>query len=54
MLELMPIIKQLADIGITAPAAVGIALLWKINKNFVDHDRRISILEAFHIRRKTD
>lgn len=53
-MELLPIIKQLADIGITAPAVIGVGILWQINKQFSTHDKRISVLEALQKRRKDD
>jgi hypothetical protein len=48
MMEVVVVLRQLAELGVTLPAGVAIVFLWKINRNFVDHDKRISILEAFH------
>jgi len=54
MLEVFIVLKQMAELGVTMPAAIAIGFLWKINQNFTEHDRRISILEAFHYHRKKD
>lgn len=53
-MDILPIVKQLADIGLTAPAIIGIKILWQINKRFGNHDKRISVLEALQKRRKDD
>lgn len=53
-MEILPIVKQLAEIGLTAPAVIGVYILWQINKHFGNHDKRISILEALQMRRKDD
>lgn len=53
-MELLPIVKQLADVGLTAPAIIGVCILWQINKRFGSHDKRIAVLEALQKRRKDD
>lgn len=45
-MELLPVIKQLAELGFTVPVIVAIRILWQINAKFVNHDRRITVLEV--------
>ena len=53
-MDILLILKQAADIGLTAPVIFGVTILWQINKKFTQYDVRLSVLESYHNRRKTD
>ncbi len=45
MIELLPAFKALAFYGITPTAGIALAILFKINKAFGVHDKRLALLE---------
>lgn len=53
-MDLLVFIKQAAEIGLTAPAIIGLGIIWQINKKFNNYDIRLSVLESQQNRRHTD
>jgi len=45
-MEIVPVLEQLASIGISAPVLVGVYGLIRLNKLIANFDKRLSILEA--------
>lgn len=53
-MDLLSVFQSLADVGITVPTLIGLKILYQINKQFVNHDKRISVLEAINKHRRKD
>ena len=49
-MELMEFLKSAAELGLTVPMAIGLSIIWQINKKFNRYDVRISVLESKHRR----
>jgi hypothetical protein len=52
-MDILLLLKQAAEIGLTAPTIIGISIIWQINKKFNTFDVRLSVLES-HKRRFDD
>ncbi|MGL1956296.1 MAG: hypothetical protein OCD00_03115 [Colwellia sp.] len=45
-MELLPILKQLAEIGISAPVIIGVYGLLRLNHLIAGFDKRLAVVEA--------
>jgi len=45
-MELVPILKQLAELGISAPVLIGVYGLLRLNHLIANFDKRLSIIET--------
>jgi hypothetical protein len=45
MLELLPVVKEMAAYGITPIAAIALTVLFKLTKVFNNLDKRLALLE---------
>jgi hypothetical protein len=45
-MEFVPILKQLAEVGISAPMLIGVYGLMRLNHLIANFDKRLSILES--------
>ncbi len=52
-MELLSLLKHAAELGLTVPAVVGVAIIYQINQKFNHFDVRVSVLEA-QSRRSSD
>lgn len=46
MMEMIALLKGLAQMGISLPALIGVGILWKISQKFGHSDKRVSIVES--------
>lgn len=46
MIELLPVVKQLADLGLTPTAIIALVILWKLNNTLSGFDKRLAIVET--------
>jgi len=53
-MEIVPVIKQLAEVGISAPILIGVYGLLRLNHLIANFDKRLSILEFRSTRTRSD
>ena len=46
MMEMVALLKGLAQMGMSLPALIALGILWKISQQFGHLDKRVSIVES--------